>query len=356
MAKRIVFLADCLVTQTAGIHHYAHQFIEQVITTYPDNQYYIVVPQAYGKFDAQEIVVPIKAIPFHYRLRSFFSIPKAIKAVNPDLVIEMAHFGPFSLPQGITTCTVIHDLTPILHPEWHDQISHLWHKLFLNKALAKQDFVITNSEFTKEEIHRYISFPKENIVVCPPHVTTSKTPDSKNKNGEYLLTVGTIEPRKNYETLIKAFDLIAEKYPELKLIIVGKKGWKYETVYTALNDSKYADRIQLLGYVTAEEKSNLYKHALAFVYPTHYEGYGIPLVEAMHYHLPVICSDITICREVCGEAAIYFDRTKADDVAPKVKSVLESTVTRTALINKSKTRSTELSRQKIDLDAIMDRL
>ena len=357
MSKKIVFLADCLITQSAGIHHYAKQFIHRCITEYPGHKYYCILPEQYGVLDVEEIIVPIRKIPFHYRYRSLRSIPKKVNALNPDLVIEMAHFGPFNIRAGTKTCTVVHDLTPITHPEWHDKISHLWHKRFFERTLKKSDYIIANSESTKKELSDLLDIRKEKVQVSYPHFKLSHHKSTQqNKYENYILTVGTIEPRKNYINLLKAFDILAKTDSTVRLVIAGKKGWKCEDVYQYIENSPNRKRIHLTGYINNEEKHTLYSNTKAFVFPSHKEGFGIPLLEAMGYGLPIICSDIAITQEVCGQAATYFDQNNPLDISSKIAEVLKSETRTNTMKEQSSNRYKQLNQTPLNMDRIFGSL
>ena len=353
MRKKVVFIADCLITQKAGIHFYAEQFIQRTLKEYPGNEYFIIVPSAYGKFDCQELIIPINSkIPFHYRFRYFNSIPNKCKEINADVVIEMAHFGPFNLKRNTTSATVIHDLTPITHPQWHNKASTIGHKKFLPKVMETSEFIISNSETTKASIRSEYEFPSDKILVCPPLVAGSKQ-DSKAsiEKENVILAVGTIEPRKNYNTLIKAYNNILERYPDYRLVIAGDWGWKSESTKQLIESS--SSQIHLTGYVSSDKLNQLYASSKLFVFPSLYEGYGIPLVEAMKNQLPIVASDIPSSQEVCGSAAIYFSKEDSSSLSDKLIEILASESLQESLAVASHRRFIQLSEQKLQLDPLL---
>jgi len=352
MGKKIVFLADCLITQKAGIHYYAKQFIQRAIDAYPDNEYYLVVPKTYGEFDIKEIVIPINAsIPLHLRLRNVWHMPNIINKLAPDVVIEMAHFGPFRLDSAIKRVTVIHDLTPILFPQWHDKASHYIHRIFLIKILSNANVIIANSQVTKQALIDYYPSTREKIEVSYPSLIIDTEHTERNKiNHSYFLSVGTLEPRKNHTQLISAFEIIASQNADIKLIIVGFKGWKSDPLYDKINNSKYTDRILIKGYIDEVELIELYNGALALVFPSLYEGFGIPLLESMTFGTLVICSDIPICREVCGDAALYYNGVEA--LASHMESVLLDPSEYAENKRKGLERSHQINTASLDLHAI----
>jgi len=328
MSKKIVFLADCLVTQKAGIHFYTKQFIERVIKQYPSHDYYIVLDRPYEQLNidrqkVKEVIVKTNPrFPLHFRWRSFSGIPKAVNKINPDIVIEMAHFGPFRLKAGIERITFIHDLTPISHPQWHDKTSHRVHKTFMPGILSKAKYIICNSKSTKQNILNYKKIDADKILVSYPQLlSNSKNQQSKISDQKFFLSVGTIEPRKNYMTLIKAFELFAEKCTDVDLHIAGGKGWKSEDVYSYIKKSKQKDRIHLMGYLDNASLAKAYQNCEAFIFPSWFEGFGMPLLEAMQAKKTIIASDIDICREVCGDSALYFDNKSAEELAEMMEKV-----------------------------------
>lgn len=353
MKKKVVFLADCLITQKAGIHYYALQFIKRTIAKYTDHDYYIVVPEKYNHLNINQIVIPINSkIPLHLRVRNIWHIPQSINKLNPDIVIEMAHFGPFRLNSSIKRVTIIHDLTAILYPEWHDKASHIVQKLFLKRILKKADHVITNSHSTAESIKEYQPLTKDKITVVYPSINVKVKKNNSDKNiGVYFLSVGTIEPRKNYIQLIKAFEKVAANHGEVKLVIIGYKGWKYEPVLNAIKKSTYSDRIILKGYISEEELIKYYRNSIAFVFTTLYEGYGLPLLEAMSLESVIISSDIAICREVCGKAALFYKDT--DDLSMKMVDVLKNQDSYAEMRKAALKQSNTINSAVIDLDNIL---
>jgi len=358
MSKKIVFLADCLVTQKAGIHFFAKQFIKRAISQYPDNQYFIVLPYPYGELNAKEILVPIKKwLPGHFRLRSFIEIPKAVKQLEPDLVIEMAHFGPFNLSSGIKKATVIHDLTPINFPEWHDKMSYLTHHIFLPKLLANSDYLVVNSDQTKDDLISFFPKAKSKILRSYPSLEDQQSKENEDLTGllkdeSYLLSVGTIEPRKNYLTLIKAFDKLASKFSKLHLRIVGYKGWKSKNVFELIERSSFMDRIILEGYTTDSRLRSLYTNATAFVFPSLYEGFGLPLLEALSFGLPILSSNIPTSKEVCADAALYFETTDDRALVEQALLLLQNEILRDEYAQKSKDRFIVFNQAQLQLDEL----
>ncbi len=358
--SRVVFIADCLVTQSAGIHYYAFQFIKRFVDLYPAIEVSIIVPERFDKLNVKQIIVPIrKDIPLHYRLRYFTSIPKAVRQISPDLVIEMAHFGPFRIGKKMLTATVIHDLTPVHHPDFHDRASVYAQKLFLPGIIRHSDFIIVNSMTTKSDVMAYADVSPGKIIISHPvllpELTVLNDKASVDKE-EYIVSVGTIEPRKNYITIVKAFEKASTHFPELKYYIVGKKGWKYHDLLDYIDQSPYRERIILKGYLDNDALNALISKAKLFIQGSIYEGFGIPVLFAFKYGIPVLCSDIPALREVGHSAAQYFDPLNVDDCFEKMSTIIKDRSLGEEMAQLSLRRFTEFNTWDLGIEKIIKRL
>ena len=337
---KIVFLADALDTQQAGIHYYCNGLLQALDALTTKHQLYVVRSKAKNQFNnITEIEVPIKSnIPLHQRWRQFSIIPKTINQLKPDVVVELAHFGPFNLAANIKRVTFIHDISPVLYPQWHPKASVWAHRLLLNSILKKTTLILTNTNFTKSEIIK--KYPKTKNKIEVTHLGCAINEVSKKQqmpsmakptietNMPYFLYVGTLEPRKNITTLIKAFELFLAKHPKhpkhpnISLILAGAWGWKYKSIEAAIQQSSYKKNIICTGYITDTQKIELLKNAIAFIYPSLYEGFGIPIVEAMRFGCPVICSNIGSIKEVAGDKAAYFNKNDANALCKLMNEII----------------------------------
>jgi len=315
--KRVAFIGDALDLQYAGIHFYTKAIIENIARLDLDNEYFVVRPQVKNDIEnITEIIAPIHSfIPLHQRLRLFTTIPRLMKKHQIDIVIEPCHFGPFNLPKSIKRFTVIHDLTPVLFPEYHSSISHLFHKLFLPRILKNADKIITNSFYTRSDLEKHYPISKGKIEAIYLGKEANFIPNSKtsvlgkyNIQQPYFLYTGTLEIRKNLGVLIRAFEKFkaASKRPT-QLVLVGKKGWKIDKVLKKIENSPFKKDIILTGYVEREDLPILYSMAQLFVYPSLYEGFGLPILEAMACGTTVVTSNTSSLPEVGGNAAFYFN-------------------------------------------------
>ena len=315
---RVGIIGDALDRQYAGIHYFTKNLIRYLLIHDPDNEYFLFREKKGTEgFDCVEIVVPSRRnIPAYQSARLFWMIPKEAQKRGINVMIEPAHFGPFNLPQTIKRVTVIHDLTPILFRKWHTFNGWFLQKLFLPQIIRNADLIITNSEYTKTDIVKHIG--KEASRIVPVHLGISElfkpTIDKEvlAKYGivkEYILYQGTLEPRKNLINLISAYELYRDRFPNSseQLILSGKKGWKIKEVISKKYSSRYRDDIILLGYIDRNDMPIIYSSATVFAYPSYYEGFGLPVLEAMACGTPIVTSNSSSLPEVAQEHAIYFN-------------------------------------------------
>ncbi|MCL6443880.1 MAG: glycosyltransferase family 4 protein [Alicyclobacillus sp.] len=223
------------------------------------------------------------------------------------------------------TVLTIHDTTFARYPETMGLLSRLHNRWLLPVYVRRADAILTVSQFSKSEIMKVFGLGPDKVAVT--HLAPKEFPPT-DECGEYkqpyILTVGTVEPRKNYERLIKAYSTLpASLRDAFHLLIVGGPGWgdcnlkRWFAQYGVLNSATY------LGAVSDERLARLYRGATAFAYPSLYEGFGLPILEAMRVGVPVICSHVSGMREAAGNAALYFDPMDVRDIAFKLEVLLQ---------------------------------
>lgn len=222
-----------------------------------------------------------------------------------NLLVNFTGIGPIAIKSKIMT---IHDLGFMINPKWYSVSYIFLYKTLTPLSVATSLKVLTVSEFSKNEIIRLLHVEKDKIAVIYNAVSSSFTQlDTSHENSakgeKYILAVSSIDPRKNFETLLKAFSIL--KDTDMKLYIIGGQNRIYSTSVEELSANISSERIKWLGRVTDTELKQYYKNTSCFVYPSLYEGFGIPPLEAMSIGVPVVVSDIPSIREVCGDAALY---------------------------------------------------
>jgi glycosyltransferase involved in cell wall biosynthesis len=217
--------------------------------------------------------------------------------------LDVFHFSDWMYPSqrdGVRA-TTIHDLVPLRFPELVERRTRRMHEPKYANAARTCDRVFVNSRFTAGEVVELLGVPEERVVVAYPGIDPLFRPDGEpaDLGTPYVLAVGTLEPRKNLPALAEAFALIRMRHPELTLAIAGLEGWEDRP----LN----AEEIRLLGYVSDDELARLYRGAAAFAYPSRFEGFGIPIVEALASGTPAVVSSHRSLDEACGDAALRAD-------------------------------------------------
>jgi len=265
-------------------------------------------------------------------------LPAMIDITKPDVFIEPSYMLPKNAPAN--SIIFVLDLASKLYPKAYS----LKQRIILNQAFksalrAKEIVFISKS--TQDDFNKYYpGFPKkQEHVIYPGVADTSSCHDVKvtTHHKKYILYVGRIEDKKNIKNLIEAFALAKVKYSiDQQLVLAGKPGYGYNSIIKEIVSQplEIQKEIQELGYVNDKELACLYKNADLFVYPSIYEGFGMPILEAFSYDLPVACAKISSMPEAAGGAAIYFDPNSTIDIAKSMTRPLEDKSLREELIKK----------------------
>lgn len=353
---KIAIIADALDYQYAGVYYYTKELIRALAKIDQHNEYLIVRSKSEGDFstNVRELIIPTYPFPGAAAYRLFFTIPKKLAALNVDIVVEPRHFGPFNLPEKIKRVTVIHDLSPLRFPEWHQFMSRKLQQLFLPRILKKADYIITNSKFTAQDVIDYFPFTADKVsgillgkeAFFQPQ-SNSTVLEKYHLSTPYLLHTGTIEPRKNLRLLVQAFEQIKiGQSSDLKLVLVGKLGWQNDALIQQIENSTFQKDIQLLGYVDRADLPTIYTNATLFVYPSHFEGFGLPVLEAMSCGIPPLVSAVSSLPEIIGNAGWTFQPNDQADLVHKMEQLLSNEALRQSLSEKALVRAAEFDWEK----------
>jgi len=219
------------------------------------------------------------------------------------------------------------------------------------KNIYRSDMIITGSSYTKQEILDRLDFQEDKIRVIYHGVNHNLFKIYKDIEldfelpPKFILSVGSIEPRKNLLGLLKAYNLLDKNIKnEYKLILVGFKGWENQEIMEIINQNR--DSIRYLGFISNSDLAKVYNLATCFVYPSFYEGFGLPIVEAMACGTPVITSNISSLPEVGGDAVVYVNPNDIRDIKEKIEMVLGDIVLQKEMIKKGLKRAKEFSWEK----------
>jgi glycosyltransferase involved in cell wall biosynthesis len=232
--------------------------------------------------------------------------------------LDVFHFSDWMYPpqRGGVRATTIHDLFPLRHRDWVHPQTYRMHSRKYAHAAQTCDVIVVNSEFTAGEVVDLLGFPRERICVAHPGINPSFGPEgpARDLGRPYLLTVATLERRKNLETLLEAMKIVRARRPELRLAVAGAPGWQAPSLD--------AEGVLPLGYVDDEELAALYRGAEVFVYPSRFEGFGMPIVEAMACGTAVVASAHGSLDEASGDAAVRADPQSGEAIAAAIEQAL----------------------------------
>ncbi len=278
-----------------------------------------------------------------------FALPVSLilGKVKPDIFFTPSHYAPRYAP--LKTAISIMDLSYIHFPELFRK-NDLYQLTNWTKYSAKNArLIFTISKSSKDDIIKEYNLDSKKVVVTYPgikQIKSMKTTDLKkfDINKDYILFVGTLQPRKNITKLIEAFSKIENK--KIDLVIVGKKGWLFEEILNSPSKFGVEKKVKFLDFVTDEDLPSLYRNAKCFVLPSLYEGFGLPVLEAMKYGCPVITSNISSLPEAGGDAAVYVDPENVDDITKKIDKVLKDEKLRKDMIKKGEAQVKKFSWEK----------
>ena len=263
---------------------------------------------------------------------------------RPDVFFTPTHYAPRFSP--IPTVVSVMDLSYIHYPDMFKASDLYQLRSWTAYSVRRARKVLTISKSSKNDIIKTYGVPAERVIVTylgiKSKIKNQKSKMSENdkkllneKYGigkEYILFVGTLQPRKNVARLIEALSKIKKK--DLALVIVGKRGWLYEEILGAPKKFGVEDRVKFLDFVPDADLPALYQNAQVFVLPSLYEGFGLPVLEAMQYGCPVITSNVSSLPEAGGDAARYVDPANVEDIAGKIEELLGNEKLRNELIKK----------------------
>ncbi len=255
-------------------------------------------------------------LPYSHALRTAWSTlahPAAERLLGP---FDVLHFSDWMFPpqrRGVRA-TTIHDLVPLHHPEWTTARTRSMHGRKYRNAARTCDVVFVNSRFTGDDVVATLGVPAERVHVAHPAARDEFRPDgpAADLGAPYVLTVATLEPRKNLQTLVEAH---APLGGDLLLAVAGGEGWGDQPELGS-------DRIRRLGFVSDEELARLYRGAAAAVYPSRFEGFGIPVLEAMACGCPVVVSSHPSLDEASGSSAVRADPDDPAAIATAIEQAI----------------------------------
>jgi len=332
---------------------YTHNLTQEILKLDHKNHYVLYTDSKKHPFSGHKNVTVkvIEATSFKWHYKTL----KDLQAEKVDLFFApTSYIIPAMAPKSLKVIITVHDLVAFLFPSTHKAKAVLIERLTLRKALKKAARVFVVSENTKKDLLKRFKYPADRIALtrCAPsdYFRTPPTPKDLESFREkmdlpvnFILAVGTLEPRKNFSTLIKSFVIIKRKYPDYKLVIVGKKGWKYHLIEQTLKKYKLEKDVIFPGYLEDHELQKIYALAKVFVFPSLYEGFGIPPLEAMLSGCPVVSSNVASLPEVVDQGGLLIDPHNALKMADAVCSLLADEQIRNMMIERGRAQAANFS-------------
>ena len=277
---------------------------------------------------------------------NLYTLPRYLRK-NPVDVYHTQYITPLFVPKEIKIITHIHDVSFLAYPEFIRKSDLFFLKILIPISLRRADKIVAVSEFTKNEIIKYYGTDSKKIEVVHNAVNEDFTKSDYSGNElfairkkynlpeKYVLYIGTMQPRKNVPMLVNAFVAAKNRITGIKLVLAGNKNAHNfdKKIDKEIKKLKLEDDVIFSGFVDESDKAALFQMAEVFVYPSLYEGFGIPMLEAMSQKIPVLASNISVHLEVAEDGALYFDPRSVDEMQEKLYNILADKNSRENLIN-----------------------
>ena len=323
---RLVVDVSPLSHRRTGVGNYVRGSLAGILEAAPHRHEVVAVAPASAAgrraieaaLDGIEVERRLPVLPAAHAVRTLWSragVPAVERVVGR---LDVFHFGDWMYPpqRGGLRSTMVHDLVPLHFPDWVHRTTERMHGAKVRHALASCDVVVVNSAYTGDDVATTLGVPRERIHVAYPGVESGFRPDGERLElgRPYALTVATLEPRKNLATLVEAYRLL--RGGDLALAVAGAAGWGEQPQLDLPG-------VVRLGYTQPEELPQLYRGASVFVFPSRFEGFGMPVLEAMACGVPCVVSSHPSLDEASGDAAVRVDPEEPEAIAAGIGEALD---------------------------------
>ena len=329
------------VARRLGLQHPQHQF--HFLFDRPFADEFVSSPNIIGV-----VLKPPARHPILWRWWFDVSVPLYLKKIKADVFVSADGFC--SLTTNVSQVMVVHDLAYLHHPRWYKKGHALFYKMHMQSFLKKAAVVATVSQYTRADIEKHYSLKGKQVHILSNaaregfrKLSFEEKESVKQKyteGREYFIYTGAIHPRKNLVNLLKAFSLFKKRQrSNWKLVLAGRMAWKNEAFTQLLKTYKYRNDVLMTGYLPEYDLTQLLGSAYALVYPSLFEGFGMPVLEAMQSGVPVLTSIDSAMQEVAHETALYINPTDPASIAEQMMLIYKDEHLRTGLIEKGLQRA-----------------
>lgn len=338
-----------LVDSQEGYGNFIYETFKRITKQHPEHQFIFIFDRQYDKkfiFESNVTAViagPAARHPLLWKLWYDVRIPAILKKYKADVFISCDGFC--SLATKVPQCLVVHDLAFIHYPSFIRKSALLFYRRYIPRYLNKATVIATVSEFSKQDIIAKYKTEAAKINVVFNGVKEIFQPVSKDEKEatknhytdgkEYFVYAGAIDPRKNLLNLLKAFSVFKKRQQtNMKLVLAGRLAWKYGSFKESLKSYKYRNDVVMTGYAEETEMVKIIGSAYGMIYPSLFEGFGVPVLEAMRCEVPVITSSGSAMQEIAKDGALYAAAGNYNDIAGKMILLYKDENLRKELIRK----------------------
>lgn len=341
---RIGIDIKCMRYNKAGIGRYLRSILDELQKKDLKNEYFLFTP---GATDFSPTNPNFKVTVCKSKLRQpgilwqQFTLPAFIRKNKIDVFWGPEQTLPLRKIKGTAKVLTVHDFVYKRFPKTMAKSVLFINKHFGSKSIKAADFICPVSNFTQKELCKFFPKTSENKIRVVSCGVKTEQVDSKLERKNELLFVGSLEPRKNLINLLKALEILQEKGFNIPLMLTGPKGWKNASIKRLLETSSIAKNIRQLGYVSERELKQKYDTCAAVVFPSLYEGFGLPVLEAFAHNAPVLTTKGSVMEDIAGNLALYFNASDPQSIANTIESFYKQ---RSSFDFEDAARKTEISK------------
>jgi glycosyltransferase involved in cell wall biosynthesis len=353
--------------ERAGVGHYTYSLVQHLVPLTKKDELVLffdhrmpnntmmqaLAAQAHVRIVRFPLSEYKRYLPFGY---SHVVVADALRKQQLDVFHSPAYIIPYQYRQP--SVITIHDLAIYRHPEWFPPKQKFSTAILVPSSVKRASKIIAVSQATAKMVQESFGVDRRDIAVIYEGMSKTKKIAKKTRQktlntfgirDRFFFYIGTIEPRKNLEGLVKAFDAFITAHPrhrDMQLVLAGNKGWKHERIFRAIARAHWSMNIRYLGYITAEERTALMQSCTAFVFPSLWEGFGLPVLEAAAMGVPVLTSNISSLPEVGGDGALYVNPRSITEIQNGLGVLARDSRKRLSLGKKGKAHAKQFSWEK----------